>query len=255
MARPYQALALAYENEGNLDQAYELYEKALTLDDPEPEQSRFNSLGNMGNILKKQKDYEGAMRLLTTAMELGKEPYASRVRFNLVLCLLNTGQKKEALKNIDVLLEGYPQNKRYLTSKGFVLLIKNDIDGALHYLRMALKNDPYDSNTLLNLGMAFGMSGAFERAEWFIKRAQSNTPRNIAIYLSLLQNAIVMRDEQRREQYLVDICRIYSIKQLQAFFTEHAQGSHYIGGMFVLVDDRIVLPALSEVIRKKAREL
>ncbi len=63
IARPYQIVALALERENRLDEALILYQKALTLKDPVPKLSRFISLGNMGNIYKKRKDYETAVFL------------------------------------------------------------------------------------------------------------------------------------------------------------------------------------------------
>ncbi|RLB97611.1 MAG: hypothetical protein DRH90_23130, partial [Deltaproteobacteria bacterium] len=254
MARPYQALALAYENEGQLEKAYDLYEKALPLDDPDPENSRFNSLGNMGNILKKQKDFDGAVRFLTAAMELEKGPYANNVRYNLVLCLLNRGQVEDARGHIDVLLEKDHKNYRYLSINGFLLFLDNDVEGALHYLRMALRRNPQDPNTLLSLAMALSATGAFEHGAWYLKRADEKLPLNIVIYLSRLQNAIKMQDEGRIRTTLSQIVLLFSIQEIQDFFDEHAKGYHVIEGTLVLVDDCIVHPVLMNYFQHKADE-
>ena len=254
LARPYQALALAYESEGRLDLAYALYEKALALEDPDPENSRFNSLGNMGNILKKQKDYQGAVRLLKQAADLEKGPYANRVRYNLVLCLLNTGQEKEALDNINVLLEKNGKSNRYLNTKGFILLLQDDVERALHFLRMALRQNPQDMNTLLNLGMGLSASGAFERGAWYLKRAEERDPRNLIIHLSKLQNAILMQDDGQTRTNLMQIARLFNFQEIQHFFNEHSKGYHTIGGIMILLDDCIVLPPIVDYFERKAGE-
>ena len=57
LARPYQNVALALERENRLDDALNLYRKALGLKDPDPMLSRFISLSNMGNIYKKNNRY------------------------------------------------------------------------------------------------------------------------------------------------------------------------------------------------------
>lgn len=255
LARPCQALGMALENEGQLDQAFSLYEKALTLHDPEPKYSRFNSLGNMGNILKKKKEYDRAVDFLKAATELEKGPYANRVRFNLALCLLNSGQEKEALEQIDVLLHKEPKNDRYLNLKGFILFLQNDVQGALYFLRMAVKHNPYDMNILLNLGMVLSADGALERGAWYLKRAEERSPHNLAIHLSLLQNAIVMQDEQKSSRYLSNIGRLYSIKHIETFFSEYSRGYHYIGTTLVSVDDGIVFPYLSNYFKGQAQIL
>ena len=252
MARPYQALALAYENAGKLDQAYVLYHKALSLDDPDPQNSRFNSLGNMGNILKKQKDYVGAIQLLNKAMEYKKGPYTNRVRYNLALCLLNVGQEKVALEHIDALLDKQPRNYRYLSIKGFLLLVENDIEGALLYLRTALNQNPYDMHTLLNLGMAMSAAGAYEHSAWFLKRAGEQSPGNLVIHLSKLQNALQMQDDERIRLHLLQIASLFSIEDIQRTLNEQAQGHLYIEETLVALDGCKIQPLLVDYFRNKA---
>jgi tetratricopeptide (TPR) repeat protein len=252
MARPYQALALVYENENQLDKAYELYERALVLNDPEPEQSRFNSLGNMGNIKKKQGDYDQAVRLLRKALEYEKGPYAHRVRYNLALCLLNLGEENQALEHIEVLLDKYNKNYLYLHTKGFILFLQNDPNAALPHLRMSLQRNALDMNTLLSMGMALSAAGHYKHGAWFLKRAGERSPRNLIVHLGKLQNAIMMQNSPRTKKYLYRIGSLFTLQEIQRFFDLYAQGHHFIDGTLVLIDDCLILPPIVDYFQDKA---
>jgi len=246
LARPHQALAMALENEGRFNEAIFLYQKALTLDAPEPQYSRFNSLGNIGNILKKLKNYKEAVAYLTAATKIESGPYANRVRYNLALCLLNTGQEKKALEELKILISKEPRNPRYLTAKGFVLLQQGMADAALNNFRMALNRIPNDPNTLVCIGMALNAQGAFQRADWYLNLAKDNAPRNHVIHFCLLQNAIAMHDDKRIDKYLSDLSDLYSMPQLIAFLKESVRGIHFIREMFVPIDDTVILPYMNQ---------
>lgn len=247
LARPYQALAMALEKEGRLDEAIFLYQKALKLDAPETQYSRFISLANIGNILKKKSKFNEAVTYLKAAKNIESGPYANRVHYNLILCLLNTGQEEKALEEIETLLLKDPRNPHYLTAKGFVLLQKGMADSALLALRSALHLIPSDPNTLMCLGMALSAQGAFQRADWFLNLAKDKASRNLVIRISLLQNAIAMDDKTRIDRYLSDLSDLYSMPELNGFFTENDRGIHFIDPMFVPIDESVVLPHLMKL--------
>ena len=172
LARPYQNVALALERENRLDDALNLYRKALDLKDPDPMLSRFISLSNMGNIYKKRNDIEIAVQYLTAASTIETGPYILRTRYNLALCLLNSHKEKEALQQIEFLLARQKNNPRFLAIKGFLVFRQGKSDLALHHLQMGLKQNPYDKNTLINLAMVLSSKGFYERAEWFLNIAR-----------------------------------------------------------------------------------
>ena len=142
LARPYQNVALAFEQEQNLETALTLYQKALDLEDPDPKLSRFISFGNMGNIYQKEKDYEKAVQYLTEATRVETGPYVDRVRYNLVLCLLNSHKEEEALEHLEFLLSGKKTNSRFLATKGFILLQRGKIEAGPTSFEACLKTKP-----------------------------------------------------------------------------------------------------------------
>jgi hypothetical protein len=111
---------------------------------------------------------------------------------------------------------------------------------------LALKQNPNDLSTLLNLGATMGKKGAYERGAWYLKRAEEKSPRNLVIHLNKLQNAVMMQDAERTGKHLSQIARLFSIQEVQSFFYERAKGYHYIDGMLVLLDDCMILPPLKD---------
>ncbi len=255
LARPHQGLARAYESENQLDLALHLYEKALDLKDPAPRLSRFISYSNMGNIYKKRGAYEKAVHYLTAAISVETGVYANRTRYNLVLCLLNSNREDDALEQLDTLLTREENNTRFLTTKGFILFQQGKIEPALHPLRQAWQHNPEDVQTLLVLGMALSSTGAYERAEQYLQKAQIISPKNLVVYLGLLENAVKMQDSHRIDRYLFDITNLFRINQIEYFFSEHARGYHYIKATLVPVEDRIVLPYLADYLKKQAEKM
>ncbi|MFC1877953.1 tetratricopeptide repeat protein [Thermodesulfobacteriota bacterium] len=255
LARPYQNVALVLERENRLDSALNLYRKALDLKDPDPMLSRFISLGNMGNIYKKRKDYEKAVHYLTEAARVEKGPYAHRVQYNLVLCLMNSHKEEEALERLESLLAWQKDNSRFLTTKGFLLIRQGKMDLALHHLRIALKQNPYDKDTLISLAMALSAKGFHERAEWFLQTARIRNPENLVIYLALLQNAIEMQDINRINNYMFQTTELFRMNEIKLFFIEHAKGYNYINEALVPVEDQIILPYLVDFIKERALKL
>ncbi len=255
LARPYQNVALALERENRLDDALNLYRKALDLKDPDPMLSRFISLSNMGNIYKKRNDIEIAVQYLTAASTIETGPYILRTRYNLALCLLNSHKEKEALQQIEFLLARQKNNPRFLAIKGFLVFRQGKPDLALHHLQMGLKQNPYDKDTLINLAMVLSSKGFYERAEWFLNIARKRYSDNIVIYLALLQNALQSQNTLRSNEYLYEITKRFQIGHIESFFTKHANGYHYIDNTLVPVNDRILISSLVEFINQKAEKM
>jgi tetratricopeptide (TPR) repeat protein len=255
LARPYQNVASALEREQNLDTALYLYQKALDLKDPEPKLSRFISYGNMGNIYRKRKEYDKAVKFLTAAIHVETGPYIDRVRYNLVLCLLNTQRQTEALKHLAFLLARQKTNQRFLTTKGFILSQEGNIDSALACYRSAFQQEPHSTDLLLNMAAALNTGGSHERAETLLKKALDKAPHNIVIHLALLQHALTIQDKNRIDHRLSQIVKRFKLGDIQQYLTERAKGWHYVNHTLVPVDDAMVIPALVEHLKQKAKNL
>jgi tetratricopeptide (TPR) repeat protein len=255
LARPYQGFALALEKENRLDEALTFYQKALTLKDPEPTLSRFISLSNMGNIYKKRKAYDKAVQYLTAAVNTETGIYADRVRYNLVLCLLNSQKEKEALTHLEALLTRRQNNGRFLATKGFILLQQGETDAALQHLRQSLKQNPFAKNTLICFAMALSVKKEHKRADWYLRLVRKSHARNLIIDLGLLQNAIKIQDAERISTYLRQLTSVFRLDEITHFFVEHAKGYHYIYETLVPIEDKIILPYLADFFKEEAQRM
>ena len=252
IARPYQIVALALERENRLDEALILYQKALTLKDPVPKLSRFISLGNMGNIYKKRKDYETAVFYLKEATKIETGPYIQRVRYNLVLCLLNSQKEEEALENLESLLERQKNNSHYLTVKGYILYRQGKNDLALELLKDALKQNPRDKNVLLGMAMTLSSKRFYERAEYYLQSAIQQYPDNLIVHLALLQNALSMKDTDLVDGYLSEITIRFKLSNIEQYLADRAKGYCYIDETLVPVNDGMVITSLVGFLSKMA---
>jgi Tfp pilus assembly protein PilF len=209
----------------------------------------------MGNIHKKKHDYEKAVQYLTAAVDSESGPYVLRTRYNLVLCLLNNHQEEKALSYLNRFLATQKYDSRFMTAKGFLLLRRAENDSALQYLRPVFRHNPNDKDVLLTMAMTLSAEGAYQRADWYLKRARKRYPDNLIVHLALLQNAIAMKDAVRIDDYLFQITNRFRINNIKQFFIEHAEGRNYIDGTLVPVEDRIVIPYLTDYLERSAQKL
>jgi len=177
------------------------------------------------------------------------------VRYNLVICLLNSGLEDQALAHIESLLQKQADNAHYLATKGFILLRQAKTETALPLLQRALAEKPYDNNTLIVLAMTLSSQGFHERAEWFLRKARKRYPKNLIVYLGLLQNAHQMADSRRVDAYLKDLTNNFTLGDIRGYLNQRVKGYRYISGTLVPIDDRIVMTRLGNFINQRAAEM
>jgi tetratricopeptide (TPR) repeat protein len=244
-ARPYQNVAMYYSNTNRLDEAIELYKVALNLYDPNPDFSRFLCLSNIGNIYKKKFQFEKAVEYLRAAVALREGVSSTKVRYNLVLCLLNTNGFDEAFKNLNWLLVRNKNNSSLLATRGFIFFKLGEYEAALHDLQLALKSNPEDINGLLNIAMTLSSLGKHQQAELYLQKAIQQDPQNVVIFLSLLENAVKEGHRKRTKQYLDSIITSFDREEISFVFSALSKGYIYLRNTTVPVDTRIVSPLLS----------
>ena len=209
----------------------------------------------MGNIYKKRKEYEKAVQFLTSATRVETGPYIHRVRYNLVLCLLNTHRETEALKHLDFLLSGQNTNSRFLTAKGFILFQQGKTDPALQYYKAALQQNPYNKDLLLSMAMALSSEGYHERSAALLEDAINRYPDNLVVYLALLQHFLMIEDTTRINQCLSQITNRFKLSDIEQYLMDRAGGWHYVNDTLVPVEDAMVIPPLVRYLKQKAGDL
>lgn len=235
-ARPVQNVAMQLQRQGRLDEALGLYRKALALWDPRPALSRFISLSNMGNLYKKKGQYAQAIDCLSEALSFQGDVYALRVRYNLVLCLLNERRFVDALGHLDRLIRRRSSSSRYLAARGFVYFKKGDLAAATVDLIRALRMKPGNMNALLTMAMVNSAKGSFDQAERYLQTAARLHPDDMRVRLGLLENAARAGWRQDVKRYMKQIEGLSNRKDIDSLAQELMQGRYSIGERLIPLD-------------------
>jgi Tfp pilus assembly protein PilF len=244
-ARPYQILASQLKKIGRLDESLRLYRKALTLRDPKPKQSQSLSYNNIGNIYSQKKEYQTAIQHYKKALAVdsGNE----KAWYNLIVALINTKQWEAASKYADILIAKWQYLPKYQNLKGFILINQKKPQEALPYFRRALRWAPYDRATLIYLSSALSLSGQHERAEWFLKRANSLYPDDILIVLCRAENKLKAGHINQAGIYLDYLLDKFGEKKLEAFLKKQSKDN-----FSVPLSYEILIPVIVDKVKRKA---
>jgi tetratricopeptide (TPR) repeat protein len=225
-ARPYYRLAELYSKSGRLDQSAALLQKGFTLRHHLPKQGQVLYYNNMGNIFRKKQEHEKAIRYFKTALEI--QPNFTTVRENLLLALIESDKWDEASKQVDNLItKRYPRSF-YLNLKGLIRVRQHSPAKAIPYFRKSLQRAPDARDSLLNLGAALSLTGAFDRADGFLIRANSLYPNDALILLWLVENNLKVGRKNTAGEYLDDLLITYSDDRLLYFLREHSKNNFEI---------------------------
>ncbi len=244
IARPYQQLAVYYKGQGDLKTASALYQKAMTLKDPRPRQSRALSLNNLAIMFQAKGEFEKAVTLYKNA--LTAYPEYIYARYNMVLALIHTNQLNEALRNIDTLISKNPHQVEYLNIGGFILIKKKKHAAAIPYLRKALRLAPSHRGVLTNLGFALSRLGKHKKAEWFLKLANQADPKDPIILLTLLENSLRGGHRSEADRYLERLFKFVSIEDVRILLKEFPRP-----GLTLPLSPELLAPAIAEKLKDK----
>jgi hypothetical protein len=115
----------------------------------------------------------------------------------------------------------YPGHPRYLNLKGFVLIKQRSYRHALDILRTALRRNPHLCQSNLYLGKAFGLTGHYDRGEWYLRRARSICGNEIGVMLHLIENRLLAGDNSKAQFYATDLLAKNSIGTVMGVIEEN----------------------------------
>jgi len=210
--RPYNNLAVYYEEIKNPDKAIELYEKALSLGYSKPNDSISLSLKNMGNIYLKKGDYTNAAGFLKESLYINSEDRSTR--YSLILSFVNTGKWEEALDNINLILSKY-NDTDYLSIKGVILLRQQKPEQAILCFKDFLKSEPDSWKALTGMGVCLSFLGKYERADFYLKQARLIFPDNFLINFCLIENSLKMGDISNAGLLVERLISIFNIREIE----------------------------------------
>jgi tetratricopeptide (TPR) repeat protein len=159
-----------------------LLESRTACSDPEEERREATFRNDLGVLLEREGDLEGALEQYRRARE--KDP-------SLVLAYINAGNVRVKLKELGEAkrlyreaLERDPANPRALNNLAWVMVMENrDLDGAVALLTLALAADPEHPYLYLDtMGWALYRKGEVDAARQTLRLALDQTPEE-EIYL------------------------------------------------------------------------
>ncbi len=188
-ARPaYNLAKFHYVRKGRLDEALQLFSRALNLDAATPAHSKAMALNGMASIYFSRQDPAKALQLCQRALKT--YPGFESAAYNSVMALIKMQRWQEASQAIDQLMTGKHIRPIYLLLKGAILIRLNRGEKALGYLRQALKAAPNNRKVLMNLGIALSSGHHYRQAQWFFNRAIQVSSRDIRPYFYLIEASV-----------------------------------------------------------------
>lgn len=192
---------------GRYDAALKLYEKALSL---QKSRSTLNPviMDNMAGIYYRKGEYQKAIDLLEKALALS--PDYTKGRDDLSRILVAAGKWDAAAAHIDYLLLKNDEHEEYLNLKGLILLRQNRLAEAIEYFRKSLQVAPRFNTPLIGLGVAYSLSGDYDRAEMALKQAHQVPPRSMTALFGLIDNSLRAGNMDRATEYADSLIQHYS---------------------------------------------
>ena len=174
--RPVHNLAYYhYEKRGEYEKAFELYHKALELED---NNRLILSLphAKIAEYYERWRAFEKAAEHLDRALAIF--PGFEGLNYRLADMLARAGNLERALTTIRPLVVKYPNSFscNYLVAR--ILLKMSDIEGALCHLRRCLSISPYSAKTFLLMGIALNRQGDWLTAEKFLQAVLDRYPND-----------------------------------------------------------------------------
>jgi Tfp pilus assembly protein PilF len=247
-SRPYYRLADVYSKSGQLDLSAALLKKGFPLRHHLPKQGQVLFYNNMGNIFRKKQEFEKAIQYFKTALDI--EPNFTTVRENLLLALIESSKWDEASKQVDILIAKRYPHSFHLNLKGLIWVRQHSPVEAIPYFRKALQRAPHARDSLVNFGVALSLTGAFDQADRFLKRANSLYPNDVLILLWLVENSLKAGRKNTAGEYLDDLLTTYSVNRLKYFLGEHSKNNFAIP-----LSNELLVPAIGERIEAEGDEI
>ena len=211
--RGYQNLAsLYYQRKGMYDISIALNQKALTLEDKNPEYSKMVSYDNLQFNYMQKKEFKKAVYYGQKAVEA--YPDSNNARYSYIVSLLSVNRLEEAEKQVDILID---EKKRpdiiYLYMKVHILLKMGRAPEAKPYILKAFKAAPLSPKSRLYLGIYHFKVHNYERANQYISLALDGiTPDDqLFLYFLLIENAEKAHRKDMQVHYMRKILKKYTL--------------------------------------------
>ena len=127
-------------------------------------QGNYLALQNLGNILEKENDLIGALKLYRIAAAERPAYAKMNVHENIANVLIRQTRYTEAASELKAAIELNPKSSIAYNSLGSLMLLTNENEKAATYLQRAVELDPRNKGAHINYGMALVNLGRWDEA-------------------------------------------------------------------------------------------
>jgi tetratricopeptide (TPR) repeat protein len=162
-------LAKSKMNQNKLEDAYEAIDKALALNDVDPEYYQIK-----GNILARSGEFDEAISALKTALKENPNFYQSHIVIGHLY--YTKGQRKKAESHFQMALkiDGFKVEAQVNLIK--IQIDQGDIERAIKRLRNIEQQNPNDPSIKMMMGQAYLENGAYSFAEKYFQKVIQEFP-------------------------------------------------------------------------------
>lgn len=153
----YHLLALALDNLGQRNKAFEMYERALSLGP-----AKASLLFDLGNAAAKLQRFDAAESAYRAYLKL--RPECPKGVSGLAACTLATGKVDEARSTVQRALDSAPESADLWNTLGTILVEAGDFEGAIAAYAPAQRLAPTTARTFHNIAHAQSHIGKHEQA-------------------------------------------------------------------------------------------
>lgn len=188
-ARPHINLGHSYYAKvGEYDRAIHLFERAMHLKHDSRESAKVRALKNMaGATIRRDGNHDEAIGIFYQLLDIAPDDLEGR--YNLFVSFFQTGRLDEALEQSDYLLSKRPENVKYLNTRAFIHLRKNQPEKAMPFLIEIMRKSPDDEYAIVSLGFAKMRTGNHIAAHRFLGRIPAWSPHKTAALLLQIENS------------------------------------------------------------------
>ncbi len=159
-------LGASYARLGQVDQAIRHLKDAIRL---KPRYAE--AYNNLGVVYIQKGQMDAAIGQFRAALRL--RPSLAGAHHNLGLALSNVGEVDKAVEHYEAALRIDPDYADAHVNLGIALGEKGNLHMAIEHFQVAMKLNPDDAGTLQNLANAYRLRGMNEKAEEYLRRAET----------------------------------------------------------------------------------
>ena len=204
IAEIYNNIGIILKDQGKLEEAIDAYNKALSI---KPDYAE--AYNNKGYALKDQVKLEESIDAFSKALSI-KPDYAEAYN-NMGITLKHQGKLEEAIDSYNKALSIKPDYAKAYNNKGTALRDQNKLQQAIGAFNKALSLKPCYAEAYNNLGTAFQDQGNFEEARSAYRKALSIKPDYAKAHLNLSYIKKYKEDDDQ----LVQVQKLYKREDLR----------------------------------------